>query len=421
MKRLKAVIGFELGNYFKNKSYILTTVAIALVMVGVLCFPAIKEGLGFGNNKENTTEEGQQPGENVEDLEVLVYYDKAGVFKDGAQLNTMLPMYQWKACASEEQVSEEIKSGAAGGGYIIETPTQYRYYVNNKKMTDYKEMLLEDVLRSQYRMTYMKEHGIDAESMEQVIATPIESGIEILGKDAEGSYFYCYILIFSIYILVLLYGQLIAVGVTSEKSNRAIEVLVTSTSSNSLIFGKVIAGAIASVVQVGVILATGLLTYQIMKEHWGGILDFVFGIPIPVLITYAFFGLFGFLFYSFLYGALGATVSKTEDVGKSVAPVMALFIIGFFIALFGLQDGDTTLVKIASFVPFTSCYTMMIRVAMGSVKVYEIIISFIILLSSTVLAGWIGAKIYRMGTLHYGNPMKISTVIKRIKKDNTKL
>ena len=219
------------------------------------------------------------------------------------------------------------------------------------------------------------------------------------------------------YMMILLYGQLIAVSVTSEKSNRAIEVLVTSASSNSLIFGKVIAAALASFLQVGIILASGMITYSLNSKAWNGILDGVFKVPSNILLTFILFGAIGYLFYSFIFGALGSLVSKTEDISSSIGPITMIFVIVFFIGMFGLTNSDSLLIKIASFIPFSSSMTMLIRVAMGTVSNLEIIISFIILLISTILTALGAAKIYRLGTLMYGNPIKLRNALKWFKKE----
>jgi ABC-2 type transport system permease protein len=97
---------------------------------------------------------------------------------------------------------------------------------------------------------------------------------------------------------------MIATSVTTEKSNRSIEVLVTSIDSKYLLFGKVIAGTLAVVVQMGSILAAALIGYSINKDAWGNKLDAFLDIPSDVLITFAVFGIGGFLFYAFCYGAV---------------------------------------------------------------------------------------------------------------------
>ena len=143
----------------------------------------------------------------------------------------------------------------------------------------------------------------------------------------------------------------------------------------------------------------------------------VFNIPSNLLITFALFGGIGFLFYAFIFGALGALVSKTEEISSSIGPITMIFVVVFFISMFGLSNSDSPLIKIASFIPFSSCMTMLIRVAMGTVSNIEIIISFIILAISTILIALGAAKIYRLGTLMYGNPIKLTNALKLMKKN----
>lgn len=139
-------------------------------------------------------------------------------------------------------------------------------------------------------------------------------------------------------------------------------------------------------------------------------------IPGEVLITFAVFGLGGYLFYAFLYGAMGALVSKTEDVSKSASGLMVIVMVVYFFSLIQLSDVEGMTIKILSFLPFSSYSTMFARIAMGTVAIWEIILSALILLLSIIGAGVLGAKLYRMGTLRYGNPIKLTTALKDLKK-----
>ena len=229
-----------------------------------------------------------------------------------------------------------------------------------------------------------------------------------------GNYAYTYMLIMILYFLLIFYGQMIATSVTSEKSNRAIEILVTSVDSNSLIFGKVLAGAIAGLIQCVLILGSAVGTYQIFRDSWGGLLDVLFQIPMPVWAAFAVFGMMGYLLYAFGFGMLGALVSKTEDISKAAMPLTMIYLVSFFIAIFGMNDSDGLLMRVASFIPFTSSNGMLIRIAMGSVAMWEIVVSAVILAVFCVGAGFLAAKIFRFGTLMYGNPIKFSTALKKI-------
>lgn len=412
MNQLKKVLGFELNNYFRNKSYFVTTLVITIVLVIGLFVPNIIDAV----KGEDSSQSGES--KNEEDIDVLSIYDEAGVLKDVTYLNSTYTEYKWTLADSEQEVKDSVTEGKAKAGFIINKPTEYTYVVNNKDIYDTKSELFTSILSYYYRTNYMEEHGIDSAAMEKILATEIVQKDEILGKDSVSNYAYTYIMVMAIYFVIIMYGQLIATSVTAEKSNRAIEVLVTSTKTTSLIFGKVIAGVIASFIQVGVILGAGLIAYKINQSAWDGLLDSFLDIPVEVLVVFFLFLVIGFLFYSFLYASLGALVSKTEDVSKSIGPLMFVFMIGFFIAMFGMGTPDSTMIKVCSYIPFTSMYCMIIRVAMGSVTIIEIIFSLILLIASSIAAGILGAKIYRMGTLHYGNPIKLTAALKKVFKGN---
>ena len=134
--------------------------------------------------------------------------------------------------------------------------------------------------------------------------------------------------------IIIFYGVMVATSVTQEKSNRTIEVLVTSADTKILFFGKVLAGTIASLCQAGILMLAIVGAYKFNQSAWGGMLDMLLDIPANVLVTYALFGLGGVLFYTFIYGAFGALVSKTEDINKSAGSIQMVIMIVYFITLF---------------------------------------------------------------------------------------
>ena len=135
-----------------------------------------------------------------------------------------------------------------------------------------------------------------------------------------------------------------------------------------------------------------------------------------MLLSFAFFGLGGYLFYGFLYGAMGALVSKTEDVSKSSGGLQVVIMVVYFFSLLQLMNIDGPVIKVLSFLPVSSYSTMFARIAMGTVAPWEVVVSFLILAASIVGTGVLGARLYRMGTLRYGNPIKLSTALKDLKK-----
>ena len=419
MKQFLNVLSFELSNYFKNKGYMITTILFSILLIIGLSLPSF-----FNMSKlipqldQNSTESIESVEEiSEEDKKSFVIIDNNNIFENLDILESAFLNSKWTKVTSLDEAEELIKLENVEAGFSVDSLTKYSYLVNNSGFTDTNQMIFENLLSSLGQQVYANEHNLNINDLQSVIHPSFDSDVTILGKDSANNFFYVYIFIFAMYMMILLYGQLIAVAVTSEKSNRAIEVLVTSANSNSLIFGKVIAAALASFIQVGVILASGMITYSLNSKAWNGLLDGIFKIPSNILLTFIIFGGLGYFFYSFIFGALGALVSKTEDISSSIGPITMIFVIVFFISMFGLSNSDSLLIKIASFIPFSSSMTMLIRVAMGTVSNFEIVISFIILLASPILTALASAKIYRLGTLMYGNPIKLRNALKWFKKE----
>lgn len=355
-------------------------------------------------------------GQEQKDKKQFIYLDEAGILQESV-LSELFPDVDWRAAADRQELVDAVEAKEAKAGFVITGETEYEYYVYNKSMTDTNSYRFDEVMRTLYRENYSKLQGWSLEEIQAMYDVPVTVDEQVLNKDTGENFWYCYLLVIIVFMLIVMYGQMIAVSVTNEKSNRAIEVLVTSTSSNSLLFGKVIAGAVGGLFQAGLILGAALTSYHMNRAQWGGQLDMFLHVPAEVLVTFAVFGLGGYLFYAFLYGAMGALVSKTEDVSKSSSGLMIVVMAVYFFSLLQLENVDGPVIKVLSFLPVSSYSTMFARIAMGTVAVWEIVLSFVILLLSIFGAGAVGAGIYRMGTLRYGNPIKLGTALKELKKN----
>ena len=413
MKQFLTVLKFELNNYFKNKSFVLTTIVLMVLAAGIIALP----GLLMGRDDSSSVSGGAERGAAAEETDgTVALFDKNGNISDPAAFGESMGMnIEWVICTDSAQVEDAVNEGNAEAGFIVEDLLHYTYVVENRSMSDTLQSAFSQAAAMSWRAQTLTEEGLDPAEIESLYQVQPQYETQILGKDREGSYAYTYMLIMILYFLLIFYGQMIATSVTSEKSNRAIEILVTSVDSNSLIFGKVLAGAIAGLIQCVLILGSAVGTYQIFRESWGGLLDNVFDIPVPVWAAFGVFGMMGYLLYAFCFGMLGALVSKTEDISKASMPVLMIYIISFFIAIMGLNDSNSLLVRAASFIPFTSSNGMLIRISMGSVEMWEIIVSGALLAVFCVGAGILAAKIFRFGTLMYGNPIKFTTALKKIR------
>lgn len=413
MKQFGKILAFELKNYLKNKVFIGITVAMVVLIAVVMNIPRIVEVF--------ETEDTSVP----ENRPVMLVQTNHADQADTIEQAFALSFVDYEVRSTEDSldtIQAQINAGEAECAFVIKDLTTYTYYVSNLTMYDMNTEIANEVLQELYRMNAMVENGMTPEQAGQIMAVQIQSEISISsqGKDQMQNYFYTYIMIMALYMVILLYGQMVATNVATEKSSRAMEVLITSARPTSMMFGKVIASCLAGLIQLVAIFGSAVMLYQMNASQWGDnpIVKSIFNIPPELLGYMLIFFVLGFFIYAFLFGAIGSTASKLEDINTSVMPLTFLFIIAFMVVIFSMSSGsvDNLAIVICSYVPFTSPMAMFTRIAMSTVPWYEIVISIAILIGSVIGVGVLSAKIYRVGVLLYGTTPKIGSVIKAIRK-----
>ena len=410
MKQFGKILKFELKYYFKNKIFVGVTIFLALLIAAVMCFPRISASFDNGDASDTSA---QLP------VMLVKVDDTTGADMVKQTFASAFTDYDVQITDEEtDSIREKISSGDAECAFVMTGPTAYTYYVDNLSMYDMNTEIANEVLQQIYQINAMISGGMNAEQATDVMNIQITSEVDSIGKDQAQNFFYTYIMIFALYMVILLYGQMVATNVATEKSSRAMEVLITSAKPTSMMFGKVIASCLAGFVQIVAIFGSALIFYNLNKSYWGDnmIVDSIFNIPPELLGFMLIFFILGFLIYAFMFGAVGSTASKLEDINTSVMPITLLFIVAFFVVMFSMSSGDidNTIMKVCSYIPFTSPMAMFTRIAMSTVPWYEIAISIAVLIGSTVGIGVLSAKIYRVGVLLYGTPPKMSAIIKAV-------
>lgn len=411
MKQFLKIFSFEFKSYLKNKVFVGVTVFLVVLTAVVLFFPRVTSLRKPADTIEASPSyvptmlvkaDDLEQGENITEVFALAF--------SGYQVET--------TSDAVESIKSRIVAGEIECAFVMTGQTSYTYYVNNLSMYDSNTVIADEVLQQLHLVNAMVEGGMTPEQAGAAIAVPIGGRIESLGTDQFQNFFYTYIMIFALYMVILLYGQMVATNVATEKSSRAMEVLITSAKPASMMFGKVLASCCAGLLQIVAVFGSSLLFFDVNRAYWGesAIVSSIFDMP-PLLFVYMLvFFVLGFLVYAFMYGAIGSTASKLEDINTSVMPITLLFIVGFFVVVYSMTSSnmDNALLKICSFVPFTSPMAMFTRVCMSVVPWHEIAISIALLAGSVVGIGMVSAKIYRVGVLLYGNPPKLGALLKSI-------
>lgn len=399
MREFLIVLRFELKTMLSKKSFLISTIIVMLGAIVLFSLPRFISNDGQDNN-----------GAVTKDKKMLVY-DQMDVLKNQELMQQSFPEYEIQFVDSLSEVKDQVKDGKVDAGLEIRNSSEFVYYVENSSLNDMTSSRFESMMKQNFQTSELKKLGYDVNKVQKVYQSAIASETQVLGKDGKSNYFYTYVLILLLYMMILIYGNQIGVGVATEKSNRAIEILTTSCSSNALIFGKVMAGAITGIIQTSLMVGSFLLSYSWNAQSWNYSLDRFLNIPSSVLLTFAMFGILGYLLFSFLFGAIGALCSKVEEVNGATLPLQLFIVAVFLISMVTLQMPDTLFAKIVCYIPFTSWMCMFVNVALGSVSFIEVIISLLLLAATTLCVGFIGAKLYRRGTLSYGNHLKLKKVL----------
>ena len=413
MRQFRHVLAFEFSNYARSKPYLIITLLLVLLVAGLLTYPRFA-----GLFKHEGGPQGEKP--------KLALVDAAFGSDDiYSKLAKAYPSFQVvPSSESLDQLKNKVAEGKYAAAVLLESPLRFTYVTVSVTMGDDPVKIIGVILKDKYQASKIAALGLDPAAAADLLHPQVDGTVAATGKNQEETFIYTYILIYALYMFVILYGQFVATGVASEKSTRAMELLITNARPTSLMFGKIIGTGLAGLLQFGVIFGSAFLFYNLNAAVWSGnaVITRIFNIPIGLLLFVLLFFVLGFFLYAFIYGALGSLASRTEDVGAVIMPVTFLFVIAFLVVIFGMSSGkiDSPLMVACSFIPFTSPMAMFTRIAMANVPPAEIVISIVIAVIFTVGAGYLSAGIYRVGVLMYGKPPKLGELIRTLRAQKVK-
>ena len=428
MKQLLNIWRFELFSLIKNKSFIIMTSIFVFLIVVLMFLPTIL-GL-FNNDKKIINENGETvivSDDNTEkESEILYCLDLTanGTLYDYIQPS--FPQFDVKKTNLEQiELEKLIKDGKnIKGAIILHEDSNFSYVTQSYGMYDVIHSQLNEIIKLKYQTELLQKQGMNEQQIAGIINPFISSALVETGKSTMNNFMYTYILVYLLFIAIMLYGQMVTMSVANEKSSRAMELLITSVNTTSLMFGKVFAAVSAGILQMGAIFVSGIVFFKINEASWkdmtgelGEVLFSMIKIPPEIIVFTLIFFILGFFVYAFLFAALGSMVSRMEDIQTSTMPILLLFMASFFVSFYGMMaDANSTLIKVASFVPFSSPMSMFIRICLSEVSIIEIAISLAILVGTIGIIGWASAKIYRVGVLMYGQKPKIGELVKILKR-----
>lgn len=420
MKQFFTVFKFELMGHLKNKVLIGLTIAIVVVFAVMLSYPRLTAYLDKSSielpsfsDEEDLSKVALKNNSEIPDEILFEAFE--GTFSDGYELSVVDGV-------PDKEIEAKVKSGDYDTAFIIESTRSYRYIVNTVGMYDVESAKASQLLLTLHRNMSMAGAGMTEEQILDVLDSNIDCETIVTGKDQTQSFGYTYAIVMILYMVLVYYGQFVANGVATEKSSRAMEVLITSAKPINLMFGKVLGAGCAGLIQVAIIIFSAFGFYKLNEDVVDNeLLESLFGMPLEVAVYSILFFVLGFFIYAFMYGAAGSLTTRIEDLSTISMPIMLVYIAAFMLAIFGMTGDmvDGTLFRVCSFLPTFAPMIMLVRICMGAVATWEIVLSIVIQVISIIASGFICAKIYRAGVLMYGNTPKIKDIFKVLKNAET--
>ena len=275
VRQFGTILNFELRGCLLNKANIIFTVILVAVIVAVTFFPRIRQMIGGGKSGGESAAVSDSGGIGA-DAEGS---DPGGT---GAGSDASIMMLRSDAPENDQLMLEPVCA------FVMDSPTSYVYYVKDLSMNDQNTRIADELLGNIYSVSAMMRAGMTSQEASAALSAQIGHEVVNLGKDQIRNFLYTYIMIFALYMVILLYGQMITTNVAMEKSSRAMELLITSAKP-------------VSMMQLLVIVGSGLLCFRVNQEYWldNPLIASIFNIPVWLLGYMIVFFVLGFLIYAF--------------------------------------------------------------------------------------------------------------------------
>ncbi len=234
-------------------------------------------------------------------------------------------------------------------------------------------------------------------------------------EKSEAGFIFAYVLFLLLYMVLIIYGQQVMQGVLEEKSSRVVELVVSSASPFELMMGKLIGICCTGLTQLAVWMATlAVVTAPAVAASIAWLpADFSLPVLPPALIVH-FFVLFllGFFMFASFYAGIGASFNSAQEAQQLASVAIVFLVAPFMFMMPVINDPDSTLAVVLSLVPVFTPLLMMLRIAVKTPPLWQILLAYGITGAFSVLMVWVAARIYRVGILMYGKKPTVQEILR---------
>ena len=400
MKDIFTVMEFTIKEMVKRKSFIISTIIILLFIVLGFNVPNIINSLKGEETKEK-----------------IVIVDNDNIFEGNLDIikNTITDYDVEIENYSFDQIKEKIENDEIDFALIVEKQEnniKVRYIVENASMYTKVPQDVINNINSIYTGMQISKLGLTEEQLNSITPNFDFSIEQTEEEEASGNILVMMLMSIVLFYAIYFCAYQVSSSITTEKTSKIMETLVTSTKPRTIVIGKTLGIGIVGLLQLILIVATALICANafLEKELLEAALDMSNISPYLGFITIIYF-ILGYFAYALLYALTGSTVSKPEDVQSANTPVAIFAVIGFYLSYFTMMNPTSDLNQFASILPISSPFCMPFRIMMGLASGKDVAISIVILFVTILIIAKVAIKVYSSAILNYGSKMNMKDIV----------
>lgn len=388
---IRLVAWRELRERGRSKAYIISTIFTLILLGGAIALPAL-----FGGDP--TTYEVGLVGEGGDPIVATASALAAERAGDDEPDTFETTVFEDVAAAEAALDEGDIEAILVDGQELVVPGTGNAFGGPGGSMTG----LLQEAAGTRRVQDLVTSNEEAAEVLELLASEPLEvrnlNGADEDDSDVRGVVAFFGLIL--MYIAVLTYGSWMLSGVTEEKTNRVVEVLLSTLRPWQIFAGKLAGIGLLGLGQLVILLTVALIGLRVTDAFE------VPALPIDSVVALVGWFILGFVLYATLFGAAGALVSRMEDAQSAAAPLSILAVVGYFLSFQALNDPDGVVAIVGTFIPFTAPYVAPIRLALRTIAPWEMILAVVITMATIAVMVRLAGRVYAGGLLRFGSRVK---------------
>ena len=422
MNKIKIIIAREFNERVRKKSFIITTLLMPIIMLGLMAAPTLMMLFAKGEQK------------------TLLVIDESGVVATQLESNDEVAFNIYSGSLDEARAEADVFGVLWVGRDVVAEPSSIRLYTNSSSSMSLESAItsqIEDVIEAErlkmYNIDGLKDimNNLQASVSMATFRNDLSDGADEEATSSSIAYLLGLVMGMMLYMFLIIYGSMVMTSVIEEKGSRVLDVLVSSVSPFQLLMGKILGVASVAATQIAIwgVLVCGLGSTLLPALMPDDVMQAVEAVNagqmtsidasfdtdmlsalsiatdiqgmVMLFVWLLLFLIGGFLFYSAMFAAAGSAVDSIQDASQLQTPIMVPIILALILSMSVANDPNSQMVVWGSLIPFTSPVVMMSRIPFG-IPSWQIVLSLVVLYISVVGMAWAAGKIYRVGIFMHG-------------------